>query len=336
MKVAIGISGGVDSAVSALLLKQAGHDVLGITMKLFEDETVDKMLIDAKKVCEEVGIKHLVLDLTKEFKEIVIDNFINSYKQGLTPNPCVLCNKHFKFGLLYEKAKELGYDYIATGHYVKIMNNNLYVCDNNKDQSYFLYGINKEILDKIIFPLKDFKNKDEIRKIAEMHNLSIFDKKDSQEICFIKDDDYVKFLENYLSPTIGNIIDTNGNILGKHNGLYKYTIGQRKGLGISSEYPLYVMDIDYINNNVIVCKHEELFKSNLVASNVNLLVNELPGECFAKIRSRGVLAPCKVSYQNDKLLVTFKEKQRAITKGQSVVLYKDNICLGGGIIEEVY
>jgi len=336
MKVAIGISGGVDSAVSALLLKQAGHDILGITMKLFEDETVDKMLDDAKKVCEEVEIKHLVLDLTKEFKEIVIDNFINSYKQGLTPNPCVLCNKHFKFGLLYKKAKELGYDYIATGHYVKIMNNNLYVCDNNKDQSYFLYGINKEILEKIIFPLKDFKNKEEIRKIAEMHNLSIFDKKDSQEICFIKDDDYVKFLENYLSPTIGNIIDTNGNILGKHNGLYKYTIGQRKGLGISSEYPLYVMDIDYINNNVIVCKHEELFKSNLVASNVNLLVNELPGECFAKIRSRGVLAPCKVSYQNDKLLVTFEEKQRAITKGQSVVLYKDNICLGGGVIEEVY
>ena len=268
MKVAIGISGGVDSAVSALLLKQEGHDVLGITMKLFEDETVDKMLIDAKKVCEEVGIKHLVLDLTKEFKEIVIDNFINSYKQGLTPNPCVLCNKHFKFGLLYEKAKELGYDYIATGHYVKIMNNNLYVCDNNKDQSYFLYGINKEILDKIIFPLKDFKNKEEIRKIAEMHNLSIFDKKDSQEICFIKDDDYVKFLENYLSPTIGNIIDTNGNILGKHNGLYKYTIGQRKGLGISSEYPLYVMDIDYINNNVVVCQHEELFKSNLVKKNL--------------------------------------------------------------------
>lgn len=336
MKVAIGISGGVDSAVSALLLKQEGHDVLGITMKLFEYETVDKMLIDAKRVCEEVGIKHLVLDLTKEFKEIVIDNFINSYKQGLTPNPCVLCNKHFKFGLLYEKAKELGYDYIATGHYVKIMNNNLYVCDNNKDQSYFLYGINKEILDKIIFPLKDFKNKEEIRKIAETHNLSIFDKKDSQEICFIKDDDYVKFLENYLSPTKGNIIDTNGNILGKHNGLYKYTIGQRKGLGISSEYPLYVMDIDYINNNVIVCKHEELFKSNLVASNVNLLVSELPEECFTKIRSRGVLAPCKVIYQNDKLLVTFKEKQRAITKGQSVVLYKDNICLGGGIIEEVY
>ena len=171
MKVAIGISGGVDSAVSALILKQQGYDVLGITMKLFEDDSVDKMLIDAEKVCDEVVIKHIVLDLTNEFKKIVIDNFIESYKNGKTPNPCVLCNKYFKFGLLYEKAKELGYDYIATGHYVKIINNKLYVCDNNKDQSYFLYGINKEILDKIIFPLKEFKNKDEIRELSKKHNL---------------------------------------------------------------------------------------------------------------------------------------------------------------------
>ena len=297
MKVAIGISGGVDSAVSALLLKQQGYDVLGITMKLFEDESVDKMLEDAKKVCEEVGIKHLILDLSKEFKEIVINNFVESYKHGLTPNPCVLCNKHFKFGLLYEKAKELGYDHIATGHYVKIIDNKLYVCDNNKDQSYFLYSINKDILDKIIFPLKDFENKDEIRKIAKENNLSIFEKKDSQEICFIKDDDYVKFIENYLEAKEGNIIDLEGNILGKHN---------------------------------------DLFKSNLIANNVNLLVDELPNECFAKIRSRGVLAPCKVNYIDNKLYVTFNEKQRAITKGQSVVLYKDNICLGGGVIDEVY
>lgn len=336
MKVAIGISGGVDSAVSALLLKQQGYDVLGITMKLFEDETVDKMLEDAKKVCEEVGIKHLILDLSKEFKEIVINNFVESYKHGLTPNPCVLCNKHFKFGLLYEKAKELGYDHIATGHYVKISDNKLCVCDNNKDQSYFLYGINKDILDKIIFPLKDFKNKDEIREIAKQNNLSIFEKKDSQEICFIKDNDYVKFLENYLESKEGNIIDLEGNILGKHNGLYKYTIGQRKGLGISSSEPLYVTDIDYINNNIVVCKHNDLFKSNLIANNVNLLVDELHNECFAKIRSRGVLAPCKVDYIDNKLYVTFNEKQRAITKGQSVVLYKDNVCLGGGIIEKVF
>lgn len=336
MKVAIGISGGVDSAVSALILKQQGYDVLGITMKLFEDDSVDKMLIDAKKVCDEVGIKHIILDLTQEFKKIVIDNFIESYKHGKTPNPCVLCNKYFKFGLLYEKAMELGYDYIATGHYVKIIDNKLYVCDNNKDQSYFLYGINKEILDKIIFPLKEFKNKDAIRELAKKHNLSIFDKKDSQEICFIKNDDYISFLENYITPKSGDIVDLTGNILGKHNGLYKYTIGQRKGLGISSNKPLYVTDIDYINNKVIVCDNDDLFKSNLVASDVNLLVNELPNECFAKIRSRGILASCKVEFKDNKLFVTFNEKQRAITKGQSVVLYKDDICLGGGIIEEVF
>lgn len=336
MKVAIGISGGVDSAVSALLLKQQGYDVLGITMKLFEDDSVNKMLIDAKKVCDEVGIKHIVLDLTKEFKKIVIDNFIESYKNGKTPNPCVLCNKYFKFGLLYEKAKELGYDYIATGHYVKIIDNKLYVCDNDKDQSYFLYGINKEILDKIIFPLKEFKNKEEIRELAKKHNLSIFDKKDSQEICFIKNDDYISFLENYITPKSGDIVDLTGNILGKHNGLYKYTIGQRKGLGISSNKPLYVTEIDYINNKVIVCDNDNLFKSNLVANDVNLLVDKLPNECFAKIRSRGILAACKVEFKDNKLFVTFNEKQRAITKGQSVVLYKDDICLGGGIIEEVF
>lgn len=336
MKVAIGISGGVDSAVSALILKQQGYDVLGITMKLFEDDSVDKMLIDAKKVCDEVGIKHIVLDLTKEFKELVIDNFIESYKHGKTPNPCVLCNKYFKFGLLYEKAKELGYDYIATGHYVKIIDNKLYVCDNNKDQSYFLYGINKEILDKIIFPLKEFKNKEEIRELAKKHNLSIFDKKDSQEICFIKNDDYISFLENYITPKSGDIVDLAGNILGKHDGLYKYTIGQRKGLGISSDKPLYVTDIDYVNNKVIVCDNDDLFKSNLIASDVNLLVDKLPIECFAKIRSHGILAACKVEFKDNKLFVTFNEKQRAITKGQSVVLYKDDICLGGGIIEEVF
>lgn len=336
MKVAIGISGGVDSAVSALILKQQGNDVLGITMKLFEDDSVDKMLIDAKKVCDEVGIKHIILDLTKEFKQLVINNFIDSYKHGKTPNPCVLCNKHFKFGLLYEKAKELGYNYIATGHYVKTIDNKLYVCDSNKDQSYFLYGINKKILDKIIFPLKEFKSKDEIRELAKKHNLSIFDKKDSQEICFIKNDDYISFLENYITPKSGNIVDLKGNVLGKHDGLYKYTVGQRKGLGISSDKPLYVSDIDYVNNKVIVCNNEDLFKNNLIACDINLLVDDLPNECFAKIRSRGILAPCKVEIQDNKLIVSFNEKQRAITKGQSVVLYKDDVCLGGGVIEKVF
>ena len=336
MKVVVGISGGVDSAVSAKLLKNDGYDVLGITMVLFDDEKSLQMINDAKKVCEEVGIKHLVLDLKKEFQNIVINNFIESYKNGKTPNPCVLCNKYLKFGLLYEKAKELGYDYIATGHYVDIIDNNLCICDNNKDQSYFLYGINKDILSKIIFPLRKFNNKDEIRKYAEDNNISIFNKKDSQDICFIPNDDYIAFLEQFIKAKEGDIVDLNGFVLGKHQGLYKYTIGQRKGLGIISSKPLYVIDIDVLNNRLIVGDNEDLFKDKLIANNVNLLVSSLPFECMAKVRSRGSLAPCTIQYQDDKLIVTFKEKQRAITKGQSVVLYKDNICLGGGIIEEVF
>lgn len=336
MKVAVGISGGVDSSVSAYLLKKEGHDVLGITLKLFDDSNTEKMLNDSKIVCEQLGIKHIILDLTKQFKEIVINNFIESYKNGKTPNPCVLCNKYFKFGLLYEKAKELGYDYIATGHYVDIKDNKLCICDSKKDQSYFLHGINKDILDKIIFPLKRFKNKEEVREIAKLNNLLTFDKKDSQEICFIENDDYVEYLSNYLSSKEGNIVDLNGNILGKHNGLYKYTIGQRKGLGISSLSPLYVIEIDVLNNQIIVGKNEDLFKKNLVANNVNLLVDELPSRCLAKVRSRGSLVPCTVHLENNLLQVVFDEEQRAITKGQSVVLYKDDICLGGGTIIEVF
>lgn len=335
MKVVVGMSGGIDSSVSALVLKQEGYDVLGATMKLFDDEKSDEIVTNAKKVCEEIGIKHIVLDLRKEFKKIVIDDFIENYKNGKTPNPCVLCNKHFKFGLLYEKARELGYDYIATGHYVNIKDKKLTICDHNKDQSYFLYGINKNILDKIIFPLKRFENKNQVREFAKLNNLSVFDSKDSQEICFIPNDDYISFLNNYLKPINGNITDLNGQILSKHNGLYKYTIGQRKGLGISSKHPLYVCDINVSNNEIVVCENEELFKDKLIAKNVNLLVNELPTTCMAKIRSRGALAKCNVLYKDEKLYVNFKEKQRAITKGQSVVLYKDDICLGGGIIDEI-
>lgn len=336
MKVVVGISGGVDSSVSALLLKQEGHDVLGITMKLFDDPKTEQMLIDAKRVCEEIGIPHIILDLQKEFKDIVINNFIECYRQGKTPNPCILCNKHLKFGLLYEKARALGYDYIATGHYVDIKNNQLCVCDNTKDQSYFLYGIKKEILPKIIFPLKKYKNKDEIRRIASINNLSVFDKKDSQEICFIPNDDYIKYLDKFIKKTPGDIVLLNGEVLGKHDGLYKYTIGQRKGLGITYKCPLYVCDIDVLNNKLVVCCNEDLFKSELIACDVNLLVDSLPSECMAKIRSRGVIAPCKVEYQSNQLKVTFKNPQRAITKGQSVVLYKDGVCLGGGVIDQIF
>lgn len=335
MKIAVGMSGGVDSAVSAFLLKQQGNDVIGITMKLLNNKETNKSIKDAENICNKIGIKFYVLDLVKEFKDTVIKDFIDNYKNGYTPNPCVLCNKYFKFGKLYEYAKSLGYDYIATGHYVDIKDNMLCKCDNNKDQSYFLYQINKDVIDKIVFPLREFKSKDEIREIAIKNDLIVGNKKDSQEICFIPDDDYVNFLTDYIKDKSGNIVLKTGQILGKHNGLYKYTIGQRKGLNISYKSPLYVLDLDIKNNNVIVGSNEDLFKTKLIADNVNLFENFKEIDCLAKVRSRGNYVNCHAVYENDKLIVTFTEPVRAITKGQSVVLYKDNTCLGGGIIKEV-
>ena len=336
MRVLVGMSGGVDSSVSALLLKQQGHDVLGATMKLLDDDKTNKMLIDAKRVCEEIGIPHVVFDLTKEFREKVIDNFVSEYQNGKTPNPCVRCNKYLKFGLLYKKGLELGYDYIATGHYVDINDNTLCACNNDKDQSYFLCAINKDVIPKIIFPLKNFKNKEEIREIARLNNLSVFNKKDSQEICFIENDDYISYLKDKIKATNGNIVLKDGQIIGKHQGLYKYTIGQRKGLGIAYNKPLYVVDIDILNNQLVVGSNDDLFSTKLIANNLNILVDKLPKECLAKVRSRGDKVPCYIQKTNDKLEVTVKKKVRAITKGQSVVLYKDNVCLGGGIIEETF
>lgn len=336
MKIVIGMSGGVDSSVAALLLKEEGHDILGITLKLFDDDKTNEMINDSKKICSIIGIPHQVINLEKEFKEIVINNFINEYNKGFTPNPCVICNKYIKFGLMYQKAKELGYDYLATGHYINNKDGKLEIFPSSKDQSYFLYGIDKDIINHLVFPLNKFKNKDEIREYAKQNNLPVYNKKDSQEICFIKDDDYINFLNNFIVSKEGNIRHKNGEILGKHNGIYKYTIGQRKGLKIGYKEALYVIDINKETNEVIVGNNDDLFSNNLVANNINILVDKIPEYCMAKVRSRGVLSPCQVKLEDNKLFVTFKEKQRAITKGQSIVIYKDNILLGGGIIEKVF
>ena len=337
--VAIGISGGVDSSVAAYLLKEAGYDVIGITMKLIDNDATNKAILDGRAICSEIGIKHYVVDYMNEFRQIVINNFIEAYKSGKTPNPCVVCNKYFKFGLFYEKAKELGASKIATGHYAKIENGKLKMANTKeKDQSYFLYGINKEILDNIIFPLADYEDKEHVREIANKLNLSTKEKKDSQEICFIPNDDYISYLEDNINDEIssGDICLKDGTVLGKHNGLIHYTIGQRKGLGISYSEPLYVTEIDTLNNKVIVSTNSDLFKDELVASNINLLVDELPNEVYAKIRSRATPALANITIENNKMIVKFMEMQRAITEGQSVVLYdKDGYLLGGGIIEKV-
>lgn len=338
-KIAIGMSGGVDSSVAAYLLKEQGYEVIGITMMLLNDEKTLKAIEDAKKICQELGIKHLILDLKEEFKEIVINNFIDAYKAGKTPNPCIVCNKYFKFGLFYEKIKELGITKIATGHYASIENGKLKMSKSkDKDQSYFLYGINKDIIKNIVFPLEEYDNKEKVREIATKLNLSTKEKKDSQEICFVKDNNYSAFLKDNIKEKInsGNICLKDGTILGKHNGIINYTIGQRKGLGISYSEPLYVVEINKEENKIIVSTNDDLFKDTLIAEDINILVDDINQEVYAKIRSRSIPSKATATIQNNKLIVKFNEKQRAITKGQSVVLYdENNYCLGGGIITEI-
>ena len=337
--VGIGMSGGVDSSVAAYLLTQEGYEVIGITMKLIDDEKSNTSINDAKNICSILGISHYVIDLQDEFKKIVINNFIDSYKNATTPNPSVVCNKFFKFGLFFDKAKELGCDYIATGHYAKIKDNKLYMADVlEKDQSYFLYGIPKDILKHVLFPLQGYSNKEEIRKIAEEANLPVSNKKDSQEICFIPNDDYKTFLDNNdVVQTPGDICLEDGTVLGRHNGLINYTIGQRKGLNIGYSEPLYVIRLDKTNNQVIVGSNDDLFSNSLIANNINLLVDkdELEDIVYAKVRSRGKLRKCKVEFlNNNEVQVVFLEEERAITKGQSVVFYnEEGCCLGGGIIK---
>lgn len=339
--IGIGMSGGVDSSAAAYLLKSQGYDVIGITMHLIDNQKSIDSINDAKRVCEELGIKHVVLDLRDKFKSIVIKNFIDSYKSGVTPNPCCVCNKYFKFGLFYEEAVKLGCDYISTGHYAKIIDGKLYRADVlEKDQSYFLWGINKEVLNKVILPLQDYNDKEKVRELALKAGISVSNKKDSQEICFIPNDDYKAFLDSNLDilPKHGDICLKDGTILGKHNGLIYYTVGQRKGLNISYKEPLYVIKLDVENNRLIVGSNDDLFGCSLVAKEVNLLVDSLPDELYAKVRSRGQLKKCVVTFLDDnKMQVKLLENERAITLGQSVVLYdKNNGCLGGGIIEEVF
>lgn len=354
-KVVIGMSGGVDSSVAAYLLKEQGYDVIGIMMRLAPDikeyeecETSCCSLSavdDARKVADTLDIPFYVMNFKKEFNEYVIKPFVEEYTKGNTPNPCIVCNKHIKFEAFLRKAKGLGADFIATGHYARIeKEGERYLLkkakDPKKDQSYVLYNLTQQQLSHTLMPCSKY-TKEEIRTLAEKIGLKVHNKKDSQEICFIPDNNHGKFIQNYTNQGVktGDFVDKEGTILGKHKGIIYYTIGQRKGLGIALGRPVFVTDINPYTNQVVLGDEEEIFKSELLASDINFIPFdklERPMEVEAKIRysskpSKAIIIPDK----DDKVRVVFDEKQRAITKGQSVVFYQEDLVIGGGVIEKI-
>ena len=348
-RVLLGMSGGVDSSVAAILLKEKGYEVIGVTMKLYDGEIEGSCCslnsaMDAKRVCDYLNIPHYTLNFTEDFNKYVIDDFIKNYKNCRTPNPCIECNKYLKFGAMYKRAQELQCDYIATGHYAKIEYSKKYNSKvlkkskaTAKDQSYVLYNMPKEMLDHVLFPLGDFESKDEIRKIARENNLLVASKPDSEDICFIPDGNYKKFLEenSNITPKEGNIVNSSNKILGKHTGIYNYTIGQRRGLGISSERPLYVLKLNKNKNQVVVGEEKELYTKSFCVGDINILVdNEFTDwtDVKVKIRYSSNAYEAKIKKEKDKILVEFYEPQRAVTPGQSAVFYDGDIVLGGGKI----
>lgn len=346
-KVVIGLSGGVDSSVAALLLKNEGYEVIGVTMQTWPEGDTDNreasVIEDARRVAEALDIPHHVVHFDQQFRCHVMDYFVDEYLHGRTPNPCVVCNRYVKWEAMLEYARSIGAEYIATGHYAQIerLENGRYALKKAstqaKDQTYALYGLTQEQLAHTLMPVGKYE-KDDIRKMAEEAGIPVASKPDSQEICFIPDNDYARFIKEYGSGQVteGNFVSTAGEILGRHKGIIHYTIGQRKGLNISLGRPAFVLEIRPETNEVVLGENEELFTRTVRAHKLNFMsVEDLDGEteAFGKIRYNHKGALCRVRRVGEDMLeCVFDEPVRAVTPGQALVLYQGEYLLGGGII----
>ena len=350
-KAIIAMSGGVDSSVAAFIMKQKGYECIGATMKLYDNGDIQLSrektccslddIEDARSVARRLDMPYYVFNFKDEFREKVIDKFIRIYEEGGTPNPCIDCNRYLKFSKLFQRMRELDYDFVVTGHYARVEEKDgwFYLkkgVDLSKDQSYVLYSLTQEQLSHIKFPLGDY-SKSEIRNIAENNGFINAHKKDSQDICFVPDGDYAKFIESYTGKIYpqGDFIDTKGNVLGRHNGIIRYTNGQRKGLGIALGKPMYVSAKDTENNTVTLSTNDELFSSTLTADDFNWLVPDPERyiRCTARVRYNMKEQPAAFSINADgTVTVTYDSPQRAITKSQAVVLYDGETVIGGGTI----
>ncbi|MGN1155188.1 MAG: tRNA 2-thiouridine(34) synthase MnmA [Agathobacter sp.] len=356
-KVVVGLSGGVDSSVAAYLLKEQGYDVIGVTMQIWQEEDIFTQeeeggccglsaVDDARRVAQLLEIPYYVMNFRSEFQESVINYFVNEYQRGCTPNPCNACNRQVKWEALLKRGLEIGADYIATGHYARIkqLGNGRYTIQNSvtalKDQTYALYNLTQDQLSHTLMPVGAY-TKDEIRAIAEKIHLPVAHKQDSQDICFIPDGDYAGFIERETGATFkpGNFVDTEGKILGTHKGIIHYTVGQRKGLGLTAATPLFVKELRPETNEVVICQSEHLFESECYVKDMNYMgISELNAgeevEAIGKVRYSHKGAPCKLRLLEDgRVLCRFAEPQRAMTPGQAAVFYRDDYVLCGGIID---